>query len=91
MKYYFDLYNIEYQKKSIKLVDGEYTLVNFYNPDKISYKERINIYNGTLNENISQKIMYYHQLGARITTIKRTCSDTEKFLQLLQKHCQNQQ
>lgn len=55
MKYYFDLYNIEYQKKSIKLVDGEYTLVNFYNPDKISYKERINIYNGTLNENISQK------------------------------------
>lgn len=55
MKYYFDLYNIEYQKKSIKLIDGEYTLVNFYNPDKILYKERINIYNGTLNENISQK------------------------------------
>lgn len=55
MKYYFDLYNIEYEKKSIKLINGEYQLVDFYNPDKKPYRNRFNIYDGVLNQNISQK------------------------------------
>ncbi len=55
MKYYFDLYKIEYEKKSIKLIDGEYTLVDYYNPNKKPYNNRFNIYSGVLNTNISQK------------------------------------
>ena len=55
MKYYFDLYDIEYQTKSIKLIDGEYTLVDYYIPDKKQYSDRINVYTGVLNQNISQK------------------------------------
>lgn len=55
MKYYFDLYDIQYEKKSIKAVDGEYTLVDYYIPVKKPYRDRINVYTGVLNQNISQK------------------------------------
>ena len=55
MKYYFDLYNIHYETKSIKLIDNEYKLVDYYKPSKEEYKNRINIYQGKLNQNISQK------------------------------------
>lgn len=55
MKYYFDLYNIRYEKKSIKAVYGEYTLLDYYIPNKKPYRDRINVYIGALNQNISQK------------------------------------
>lgn len=55
MKYYFDLYNINYIKKSIREISGKYTLVDFYNPDKKLYKNRISLHSGKLNQNISQK------------------------------------
>lgn len=55
MKYYFDLYDIQYEKKSIQAVDGEYMLVDYYTPDKKPYRDRINVYTGVLNQNISQK------------------------------------
>lgn len=55
MKYYFDLYNLEYETKSIDKVDGEYKLVNYYEPDKSYINNRLKIYQGKLNENISQK------------------------------------
>lgn len=55
MKYYFDLYDIQYEKKSIKAVDGEYMLVDYYTPDKKPYRDRLNVYTGVLNQNISQK------------------------------------
>lgn len=55
MKYYFDLYGIGYNKMSVASINGLYELVDFYNPDKTIYKKRINVYNGVLNTNISQK------------------------------------
>lgn len=55
MKYYFDLYDIQYEKKSIQAVDGEYTLVDYYISDKKPYRDRINVYTDVLNQNISQK------------------------------------
>ncbi len=56
LKNYFDLYQIEYEQKSIAKKDGEYHITNYFVPDTSIYIEKINIYNGKLNENIYQKI-----------------------------------
>lgn len=55
MKYYFDMYNLKYELKSIKQIEGHYTLVDYYEPDKTEYRERFEIYEGTLNDNVSRK------------------------------------
>lgn len=55
MKYYFDLYGLIYDVKSIQNVNGDYRLVEYYEPDKTIYRDRLNIYSGQLNENISNK------------------------------------
>lgn len=55
MKYYFDLYKIDYEYKSISNESGEYKLTDYYKPDKKEYNNRIIIYSGKLNNNISQK------------------------------------
>lgn len=49
MKYYFDLYNINFVQKSIGFVNDKYQLVEHYNPDKTNIRSRINIYNGNMN------------------------------------------
>lgn len=49
MKYYFDLYDIGYVQKSIRNVDGQYHLSEYYNPDKTNIRSRINIYHGSMN------------------------------------------
>lgn len=56
LKYYFDLYKIEYEKKSIAENNGEYYITDFYIPDTSIYLDKINIYGGKLNENINQKV-----------------------------------
>ena len=56
LKNYFDLYQIEYEQKSISEQDGEYYITDFFVPDTSIYIERINIYDGKLNENVYQKI-----------------------------------
>lgn len=55
LKNYFDLYQIEYEKKSIKNEDGEYYISDFYLPDTKIYSSLLNIYDGNLNANIKQK------------------------------------
>lgn len=55
MKYYFDLYQISYDIKSVMNIDGQYKLVDYYKPNKKICRERIKIYEGKLNTNISQK------------------------------------
>lgn len=55
LKYYFDLYNIKYEKKSIARIDNNYQMVDYYKPDKTQIRERINVYHGNLNNNISEK------------------------------------
>lgn len=57
LKNYFDMYNIEYEKRSIKKYTDEdgkdkYTLTEFFYPDTAKYKELINIYQGNLNNNL---------------------------------------
>ena len=56
LKNYFDLYQIEYEQKSIADKDGEYHITDFFIPDTSIYIEKINIYDGKLNENVYQKI-----------------------------------
>lgn len=56
LKNYFDLYQIEYEQKSIADKDGEYHITDYFVPDTSIYIEKINIYDGKLNENIYQKI-----------------------------------
>lgn len=56
LKNYFDLYQIEYEQKSISEQNGEYYISDFSVPDTSIYIEKINIYNGKLNENVYQKI-----------------------------------
>lgn len=56
LKNYFDLYQIVYEQKSISEQNGKYDIVNFFVPDTSIYIEKINIYDGKLNENVYQKI-----------------------------------
>lgn len=56
LKNYFDLYQIEYEQKSIAEKDGEYHITDHFVPDTSIYIEKIKIYDGKLNENIYQKI-----------------------------------
>lgn len=56
LKNYFDLYQIEYEQKSISEQNGEYHITVFFVPDTSIYIEKINIYDGKLNENVYQKI-----------------------------------
>lgn len=51
MKNYFDLYEIEYEVKSLK----DYRITDYFTPDKSQYRERLKIYDGKYNNNISQK------------------------------------
>ncbi len=57
MKYYFDLAKIEYDLKSVKRVNDEYRLVDYYEASRENIKEKIHIYNNPdLNEIFPQKI-----------------------------------
>lgn len=56
LKNYFDLYQIEYEQKSIAEKDGEYHITDHFVPDTSIYIKKIKIYDGKLNENIYQKI-----------------------------------
>lgn len=55
MKSYFDLYKIDYIKKSITEINGEYFLSNYSEADKSQYKRRIRIYEGVLNNKLGNK------------------------------------
>lgn len=55
LKNYFDLYHIEYEKKSIYHEDEKYFISDYYIPDTRKYIELISIYDGKLNSNIKQK------------------------------------
>jgi len=56
LKNYFDLYQIEYDQKSIVENNGDYQIGDFYIPDTSTYIEKIKIYDGKLNDNVYQKI-----------------------------------
>lgn len=56
LKNYFDLYEITYEQKSIVEENGEYHIKDFFIPDTSAYIEKINIYEGKMNDNVHQKI-----------------------------------
>lgn len=57
LKYYFDLCQISYDTKSVKQIDGVYTLVDYYKPDKTEIKGKIHIYSkDDLNDSFPQKL-----------------------------------
>ncbi len=48
-RYYYDLNKLEYEYKSVVCKEGEYELVDYFEPDVSKYKDLINIYEGKLN------------------------------------------
>lgn len=55
MKYYFDLYGIQYEIKSIAKTNEGYKAVDYFKPNKQAIKSRLKIYDGILNDNIQLK------------------------------------
>lgn len=52
---YFKLYNISYNVKSVKEVNGKYCLCDYFPPKKSLFRDRIKVYEGNLNTNIGSK------------------------------------
>ena len=55
LKYYFDIYNIQYTKKSISHSNNGYEICDFYYPSTEQFTELIRVYDGNLNNNFHQK------------------------------------
>ena len=55
MKYYLDMYGIPYQIKTLKHTESGNIIIDYEKPNKDSIRERIDIYQGKLNENLRLK------------------------------------
>lgn len=56
LKSYFDANRISYEKRSIKKIkDNMYEIVPYYKQDTYEYKELINIYEGSMNNNLAAR------------------------------------
>lgn len=84
LKSYFDLYYIEYEKKSICCKEGNYYLSDFFIPDTTVYAKLINIYDGNLNENIKQK-----QNGLSSTWFKAQVKTNPYIIQQMKRNLNN--
>lgn len=84
LKNYFDLYHIQYMKKSIVHENDKYVLSDFYIPDTKKYSQLIDIYNGKLNINFEQK-----QNGLSSTWFKIKSKTSVKTIQQLKKNLNN--
>ena len=84
LKNYFDLYHIQYMKKSIVHENDKYVLSDFYIPDTKKYSPLIDIYNGKLNINFEQK-----QNGLSSTWFKIKSKTSVKTIQQLKKNLNN--
>jgi len=56
MKYYFDLYGLNYVKASITHKNGSYTLSNYEKSDNSVFKKNIDIYQGNMNTRMKQQV-----------------------------------
>lgn len=55
LKYYFDLYHINYKRASITRGTDSFELVDYYQPDKSAIRQKVHIYmNDDLNNNFKQ-------------------------------------
>ena len=55
LKYYFDLHNIEYEKRGLICSENKYYITNYEKPDVSVFKDKIHIYEGSLNSNFYHK------------------------------------
>lgn len=86
MKYYFDLYQIDYETKSINQINGIYQLVNYFPPNKKPYRNRIDIYEGALTKNICQKPT---MLSSRWCQSRYNQSELNQIRRNLYNYCRN--
>ena len=84
LKNYFDLYHIQYMKKSIVHENDKYVLSDFYIPDTKKYSPLIDIYNGKMNTNIAQK-----QNGLSSTWFKIQSKSNNTIIQQLKSNLKN--
>lgn len=84
LKNYFDLYGIQYIKKSILHEDDKYVLTDYFVPDTRKYADLIDIYNGKLNINFEQK-----QNGLSSTWFKVQSKTNVKTIQQIKKNLNN--
>lgn len=84
LKNYFDLYHIQYIKKSITYENGKYVLSDFFIPDTKKYYSLIDIYDGKLNTNIVQK-----QNGLSSTWFKVQSKTNAKIIQQIKRNLNN--
>lgn len=84
LKNYFDLYHIQYMKKSIVYENDKYVLSDFYIPDTKKYSTLIDIYNGKLNINFEQK-----QNGLSSTWFKVQSKTNANTIQQIKKNLNN--
>lgn len=91
LKYYFDLNSIEYTKKSIKLINGQYTLVDYYQPDTEYFRNLINIYFGKLNINYLDKdtLNDSRKLNAALSKTWYTRKKNEKSIKQIKNNVHN--
>lgn len=61
-KYYYDLFNIKYEYKSVEKINQKYEIINYKeNYEKIAeFKQLINIYEGKMNQNYYTKANKYN-------------------------------
>lgn len=62
-RYYYDMFNIKYDYKSVRLIDNTYKLVDYIdykNEDRKMLKQLVNIYDGKLNIIGEKNIIYLH-------------------------------
>lgn len=84
LKNYFNLYGIQYEKKSIVKENDKYILTDFYIPDTKKYLDLINIFEGNLNSNIKQK-----QNGLSSTWFKVQSKTNAKIIQQIKNNLIN--
>lgn len=80
LKNYFDLYGIKYKQKSISEDNGEFHITDFFIPNTSTYIEKINIYDGKLNENLHQKINGLSVTWFRLKINKNSINQIKKNL-----------
>ena len=84
LKNYFELYGIQYEKKSIVKENDMYVLSDFYIPNTKKYFDLINIFEGNLNTNIEQK-----QNGLSSTWFKVQNRTNSKAIQQIKRNLNN--
>ena len=84
LKNYFNLYGIQYEKKSIIKENDKYILTDYYIPDTKKYLDLINIFEGNLNSNIKQK-----QNGLSSTWFKVQSKTNARVIQQIKKNLYN--